>query len=322
MNTDVLNLTYAIQISRKDATALYFARPAENYAVDRAPQVISGPKSDFKSNLISGANKFHNQMLGNNEYLSSYSSVAINERVGNETQGALIADTAFNSSVTVNLPHLPDGTYKDLISNKTYQVTNHKATVSLTKGGCALVKGEKNISKGPKIEISSDVTTFQNEANVSISLSDADVAYYQINGGSKVLIENGNTTFTVGEGLEDGNVVIEVKAQNSEGTTGKTLTLNKFTPIEADVVLYNVPTDVTLFAWIWVPGMNGKWVELNQQANTYFLDIEGKETQILFATFPSGTKLSDASWDNKIKQTVDMKIKDSPFTFEELPFKN
>ena len=322
MSTDVLNLTYAIQISRKDATALYFARPAANYQVDKAPQVISGPNGDYKSSLVAGANKFHNQMLGNNEYLSNYSTVAINERVGEQTQGAFIADTAFTSSVTVNLPHLPNGTYKDLISNKTYTVSNHKATVSLTKGGCALVKGEKTPSKGPKIDISSDVTTFSSEATVNISLSDAEVAYYQINGGSKVLIENGNTTFKVGPGLEDGDVVIEVKAQNSEGSSGKTLTLNKSTPIEADIVLYNVPSDVTLYGWIWQTGMNGKWIEFNRKGNNYYIDIEGKENYVIFATFPTGTKVSDANWEIKIKQTEDLSIKNSPFTYEELPFRN
>ena len=134
MTAEQVDKVYAIQASRKDATALYVARPANDSTLMGAIGSI-----DFKNDVVSACNLFHSQFAGENEYIevnNGYNGCFVNVR----GSGAMIVNISNdNSSFAVHLPGLADGTYSDLVTGKNYTVSSGYATVSFTDGVCVLV---------------------------------------------------------------------------------------------------------------------------------------------------------------------------------------
>lgn len=298
VSTDVLNLTYAIQISRKDATALFFARPSENYPVDEAPQVISGATGDYKSALVSAANKLHNDFVGGTETISKSNSAVVNIRKTSKNEGALIADVSCSdSTVKVNVPGLSDGEYTDLINNQKYNVQDGQVTVKLTKGGCVLEKDAVPTQKGPTISITAEETTFSSTTKIYIKVTNGENSTYKINNGSPVAF-NGSTTVTVGGDISEGEIKITVNSSNSSGNSSKSLTVYKADLSDKNFVVRNVPEDVKLAVWSWEDGQAGSWTELVGTGTMRAADITRPNYTI--AKFNSGDSVD---WSNNKGQT-------------------
>ena len=331
VDTDKLNLTYAIQISRSKATALYFPRPSENYQVDRAPQVISGVKPDYKSALISSANKLHNDFVGGSEDLYSYDNKVVNVRKSfdGRNEGALIVDPNMsNNEVTIELKGLNDGSYTELIGNRTVNVSNGSATVTLT-GGAAVLERYTDSTRGPSVRVQTEgnVKMFENTLKVTIDVGEATESYYKINNVNKGNF-NKHVEFTIGNNdPKETTYNIEVVAKNEEGiTTTYKVTLTKSELASKAIVLQNVPNDAYIVCWVWPNGQDGRWVDMQRVANNLVIDknvLNDNDSGIIFIEYLEPTTAENASWDViKIKQrTVDYSISTKVFDYNSLLIK-
>ena len=137
-NADQKNVdkAYALMGSRKGSRALYFARPNWN------AKLSSGDtqNSNYKNAFITAVNKFKNDMGNNDESVRSEGNIAYVARHGKNGYGATIVNvTNYSGNTTVALTNLPNGTYLDLVSNKTYTMKNGSITVNLSSSYSATV---------------------------------------------------------------------------------------------------------------------------------------------------------------------------------------
>ena len=324
IDTRVINLTYAIQASRKGAATLYFARPDHYYGEDKTPQVVPLGNDDYKSPLVSAANKFHNDFIEGSEKLSSTNSIVLNyreEKNGNN-EGLLIADTRLSSRASFNFDSLSDGQYTDTITGKTYDVTNGAIDVELTDGACILEKNATGVT-GPRISIRTqdNKTTFASSLSVRIDVVDGVESSYTINGKNKTTF-NQSTTFTIDSSYPDGKYLIEVTAKNADDVTRvKKITVTKNYLAAKAVVLENVPSNANILAWIWKDNGNGHWIDMDVNGTTYSLeyeDLTNGENWIIFVLFPDGIDSTTADWNIKIAQTGNLSISTQFFDLEKL----
>ena len=298
LSTDVLNLAYAIQISRKDSTALFFARPSQNYPVDKAPQVISGAKGDYKCALVSAANKFHNDFVGGSESITISNSAVVNVRKTDKNEGALIADVnCDDSTVTVNVGGLSDGEYINIIDNEKYTVSGNKVTVKLTKGGCVL---EKEAGKGqgkPSVSIVSEDIAFTDTTYVNIVTNNATSSTYRINYGGSISFSDSIRIPVTGS---NGEINISVTASNNKGSTTKDISVYKTPLASNNFVIVNVPNDVALAVWSWNSSHDGSWETLTKDGKVWSTNLT--KNNYLISKFNVGDPID---WDHSRGQTAD-----------------
>ena len=317
ISTDVLNLSYAIQISRKDSTALFFARPAQNYPIDQAPQVISGPTADYKSALVAAANKLHTDFIGGSENVYTSNNAVVNIRKTKNNEGALIADVNCNdSTVTVNVSDLSDGEYTNIVDNKQYTVSGGKVSVKLTKGGAVLEKKSGGDTSKAQISFNADSPVFSSTTYVNLKVTNAKSASYKIGSGSEESFTN-SARFKVGEGAAEGAITITVKASNASGDVIKKYTVYKSHVADKNFIIYNVPDDQLLRVWSWTTSRDGDWVSLDGNGGVRGVNLQ-KDNYIIVKFEPGAS----ADWANSKGQTGDFERKGSNLTidFNELSF--
>ena len=137
-NSDQKNVdkAYALMGCRKGARALYFARP--NWGAKLSSGDVQN--TNYKNAFITAVNKLKTDMGNNDETVRSEGNIAYVARHGNNGYGAAIVNVTNSSgNTTVTLTNLPNGTYLDLISNKTYTMKNGSITVNLNSSYSATV---------------------------------------------------------------------------------------------------------------------------------------------------------------------------------------
>ena len=118
---------YALMGSRKGSRTLYFARPKWDAKLGSGET----QNTNYKNKLISAVNKLKNDMGSNNEKVVSDGSLAYVARYGNNGYGATIVNVNGSGSSKLTISDLPNGTYKDLVSGKTYTMANNSITVTI-----------------------------------------------------------------------------------------------------------------------------------------------------------------------------------------------
>lgn len=265
------NKAYAVQTSRKDAAILYFSRPT---SMDG--QIGSVGNDDYKSPEIAGANKFHNEFIGANESLSANSGVFINVRKDGQKAGAMLVSTGNQpSALTLDLP---DGTYVDFCSNKNYTVKNGSVSnLNFVNGIIALTNGKSGETpsgeKVSSINLSASDSIFKVSTNVSIQVGAGASATYEINGVSQGSLRvGGTTTFSVGEGLGEGDITIKASVTSSTGyVTTKTIVVTKSSLSDMRLVVKGVPEGINLYVWCWPSGGDGHWYPMASQGKNRVL---------------------------------------------------
>ena len=312
ISSDIINKTYMIQASRKDASSLYLVRPGNSKMGEIGT-------TDYKKASIRGANLFHNVYAHTNESITTNNGVFINVRGNGDDKGAALVNVANSStSLKVELP-LANGTYKDLITNNKVTVSSGSATVNFTDGGCFLVPEDVDPSSiTPTITLESDKEVFANTANITISVNNASESYYQINGGSAVNFTQ-NASFSVGNGLQNGEITIKVTAKNSHGSASKTITLLKTSLANKSLIIKNVTdTSHAYLIWCWEDGGNGKWYGSTKEGNMLGYDLPYKN--YIVVKFSNGTTANNADWNNNLGQTADLKLTEQVIDFKDLAF--
>lgn len=211
---------WSIVASRKDSTALYFARPGTALMGEAATDTA------YKSTAVSEVNKFHNLFVGQSEKLGSSDGVAY---VARGTSGIVLANcTGTTKSVSISGTGIADGSYVDTITGNKFTVSGGVLTGSIGSTGVAVVyKG----SATPKNTCSVESGTFKGETmTVELGLENAVSGTYCLDNSTPVTY-TGKTTIRIGSDYKYGETInLTLTATDGAKTTTATY---KYTKQEA-----------------------------------------------------------------------------------------
>ncbi|MBQ6153630.1 MAG: hypothetical protein IJJ15_07785 [Ruminococcus sp.] len=187
VNNSSVVRAWAIIASRADATALYFARPGNEYVTNATNDTT------WKSTAVVEVNKFKNYFRGKSEYLSTSGKVAYNER---GTNGVVISKLDGSGSVSLTAHTMASGTYTDQISGNTFTVSGGKITGTVGSTGVAVVYNPSNTSMTEATYASSGITL-----TLKPGVWNADgawyAAYFYGNGETWKKMDGSGSTYTV-----------------------------------------------------------------------------------------------------------------------------
>ena len=211
---------WSIVASRKDSTALYFARPGAALMGEAATDTA------YKSTAVSEVNKFHNLFVGQSEKLGSSDGVAYVER---GTSGIVLANcTGTTKSVSISGTGIADGSYVDTITGNKFTVSGGVLTGSIGSTGVAVVY---NGATTPKSTCSVESGTFTGETmTVELGLENATSGTYCLDNSTPVTY-TGKTTIRIGSDYKYGEIInLTLTATDGAKTTSTTY---KYTKKEA-----------------------------------------------------------------------------------------
>lgn len=222
---------WAIVASRKDSTALFFARPGTalmgNISTD----------STYKSTAVSEINKFHNLFVGQSEKLGSSGDIAY---VARGTSGIVLSNCkGTNASVSISGTGLADGKYTDTVSGAEFTVANGVLTGSIGKTGVAVVY---NGTTTPKAINSVESGSFRGDTmTLTLGLENATSGTYCLDDSTPVKF-TGTTSIRIGSDYKPGETItLTVTATDDVKTSSMVYKYTKSTAQESGVYVFFNP---------------------------------------------------------------------------------
>ena len=222
---------WAIVASRKDSTALFFARPGTalmgNISTD----------STYKSTAVSEINKFHNLFVGQSEKLGSSGDIAY---VARGTNGIVLSNcNGTNASVSISGTGLADGKYTDTVSGAEFTVANGVLTGSIGNTGVAVVY---NGTTTPKAINSVESGSFRGDTmTLTLSLENATSGTYCLDDSTPVKF-TGTTSIRIGSDYKPGETInLTVTATDGVKTSSMVYKYAKSTAQESGVYVFFNP---------------------------------------------------------------------------------
>lgn len=222
---------WAIVASRKDSTALFFARPGT--------ALMGGVSTDttYKSTAVSEINKFHNLFVGQSEKLGSSGDIAY---VARGTSGIVLSNcNGTNASVSISGTGLADGKYTDTVSGAEFTVANGVLTGSIGKTGVAVVY---NGTTTPKAINSVESGSFRGDTmTLTLGLENATSGTYCLDDSTPVKF-TGTTSIRIGSDYKPGETItLTVTATDGVKTSSMVYKYAKSTAQESGVYVFFNP---------------------------------------------------------------------------------
>lgn len=222
---------WAIVASRKDSTALFFARPGT--------ALMGGVSTDttYKSTAVSEINKFHNLFVGQSEKLGSSGNIAY---VARGTSGIVLSNCkGTNASVSISGTGLADGKYTDTVSGAEFTVANGVLTGSIGKTGVAVVY---NGTTTPKAINSVESGSFKGDTmTLTLGLENATSGTYCLDDSTPVKF-TGTTSIRIGSDYKPGETItLTVTATDGVKTSSMVYKYTKSTAQESGVYVFFNP---------------------------------------------------------------------------------
>ena len=222
---------WAIVASRKDSTALFFARPGT--------ALMGGVSTDttYKSTAVSEINKFHNLFVGQSEKLGSSGDIAY---VARGTSGIVLSNCkGTNASVSISGTGLADGKYTDTVSGAEFTVANGVLTGSIGKTGVAVVY---NGTTTPKAINSVESGSFKGDTmTLTLGLENATSGTYCLDDSTPVKF-TGTTSIRIGSDYKPGETItLTVTATDGVKTSSMVYKYTKSTAQESGVYVFFNP---------------------------------------------------------------------------------
>lgn len=222
---------WAIVASRKDSTALFFARPGT--------ALMGGVSTDttYKSTVVSEINKFHNLFVGQSEKLGSSGDIAY---VARGTSGIVLSNCkGTNASVSISGTGLADGKYTDTVSGAEFTVANGVLTGSIGKTGVAVVY---NGTTTPKATNSVESGSFRGDTmTLTLGLENATSGTYCLDDSTPVKF-TGTTSIRIGSDYKPGETItLTVTATDGVKTSSMVYKYTKSTAQESGVYVFFNP---------------------------------------------------------------------------------
>lgn len=223
--------SWAIVASRKDSTALFFARPGT--------ALMGGVSTDttYKSTAVSEINKFHNLFVGQSEKLGSSGDIAY---VARGTSGIVLSNCkGTNASVSISGTGLADGKYTDTVSGAEFTVANGVLTGSIGKTGVAVVY---NGTTTPKAINSVESGSFRGDTmTLTLGLENATSGTYCLDDSTPVKF-TGTTSIRIGSDYKPGETItLTVTATDGVKTSSMVYKYTKSTAQESGVYVFFNP---------------------------------------------------------------------------------
>ena len=300
---------WAIAAARKDATALFFARPNEAGEMGKEGSTL------WSDEFTACINRFHNRFVGAEEKLIKQGDTALSiERYSENDFGAVIVDTSTKKcELDITFENLPDGDYYDSITGTKYEVRNKQAKIAFESNGIVVLTLTPCTPR-PTYSFSTPSTMYANKLDLTLKASNAEKAYYQIDDGEKVEFTN-SVKIAIGENAKaEETTKVKIVVENGEHKKEKTMYYTKLKLVEGYVNVVNVnPTyfeNYEVYIWYW------------DTASTWTKDYELRDGTLLFdatkvgakgfllALFPKGYTISNLkAWDsNVVKQSSDIDV--------------
>lgn len=224
---------WAIVASRKDSTALFFARPGT--------ALMGGVSTDttYKSTAVSEINKFHNLFVGQSEKLGSSGDIAY---VARGTSGIVLSNcNGTNASVSISGTGLADGKYTDTVSGAEFTVANGVLTGSIGNTGVAVVY---NGTTTPKAINSVESGSFRGDTmTLTLSLENATSGTYCLDDSTPVKF-TGTTSIRIGSDYKPGETInLTVTATDGVKTSSMVYKYAKSTAQESGVYVFFNPAN-------------------------------------------------------------------------------
>lgn len=224
---------WAIVASRKDSTALFFARPGT--------ALMGGVSTDstYKSTAVSEINKFHNLFVGQSEKLGSSGNIAY---VARGTSGIVLSNcNGTNASVSISGTGLADGKYTDTVSGAEFTVANGVLTGSIGNTGVAVVY---NGTTTPKAINSVESGSFRGDTmTLTLSLENATSGTYCLDDSTPVKF-TGTTAIRIGSDYKPGETInLTVTATDGVKTSSMVYKYAKSTAQESGVYVFFNPAN-------------------------------------------------------------------------------
>lgn len=223
---------WAIVASRKDSTALFFARPGTalmgNISTD----------STYKSTAVSEINKFHNLFVGQSEKLGSSGDIAY---VARGTSGIVLSNcNGTNASVSISGTGLADGKYTDTVSGAEFTVANGVLTGSIGNTGVAVVYNGTTTPKA--INSVESGSSFKGDTmTLTLSLENATSGTYCLDDSTPVKF-TGTTSIRIGSDYKPGETInLTVTATDGVKTSSMVYKYAKSTAQESGVYVFFNP---------------------------------------------------------------------------------
>lgn len=220
---------WAIVASRKDSTALFFARPGTalmgNISTD----------STYKSTAVSEINKFHNLFVGQSEKLGSSGDIAY---VARGTSGIVLSNcNGTNASVSISGTGLADGKYTDTVSGAEFTVANGVLTGSIGNTGVAVVYNGTTTPKA--INSVESGSSFKGDTmTLTLSLENATSGTYCLDDSTPVKF-TGTTSIRIGSDYKPGETInLTVTATDGVKTSSMVYKYTKSTAQESGVYVF------------------------------------------------------------------------------------
>lgn len=222
---------WAIVASRKDSTALFFARPGT--------ALMGGVSTDttYKSTVVSEINKFHNLFVGQSEKLGASGNIAY---VARGTSGIVLSNCkGTNASVSISGTGLADGKYTDTVSGAEFTVANGILTGSIGKTGVAVVY---NGTTTPKAINSVESGSFRGDTmTLTLGLENATSGTYCLDDSTPVKF-TGTTSIRIGSDYKPGETItLTVTATDGVKTSSMVYKYTKSTAQESGVYVFFNP---------------------------------------------------------------------------------
>ena len=222
---------WAIVASRKDSTALFFARPGT--------ALMGGVSTDttYKSTVVSEINKFHNLFVGQSEKLGSSGDIAY---VARGTSGIVLSNCkGTNASVSISGTGLADGKYTDTVSGAEFTVANGVLTGSIGNTGVAVVY---NGTTTPKATNSVESGSFRGDTmTLTLGLENATSGTYCLDDSTPVKF-TGTTSIRIGSDYKPGETItLTVTATDGVKTSSMVYKYTKSSAQESGVYVFFNP---------------------------------------------------------------------------------
>nr|MCR5742019.1 hypothetical protein [Gammaproteobacteria bacterium] len=310
---------YGIMAARKDSRPMLLAHPD---SADDSKTVGIVASYDFESEFFAVTNRFHNRFLGASEAIYAQEQNLIIERYSSTDAGALVINFKKNANVTVSFTNLEDGIYYDQLTGKRVEVKNHQATLQMDKDIALAVLTKTKNQPHPRYSISVRGGAFLTNLNVVVESKYATDAYYTVNGGEHIAIENGYANITLANQTSD--VTLAFHFANSQFTIDRTYVYKAVSIKEGGFNIIDLNTsyltDNELYFWAWSGSTAGKWYKLSEvlyknDNGTLLVNFPSDKDHFLIGLFAKGYVVTNVNaWDNNcIKQTANIVISDKYF---------
>lgn len=287
-DSDIIK-TWALVASRKDATALFFAR-TNGMKMGQAAKNTS-----YKSVPVAEVNKFHNNFVGQSEKAGASGNIAYVARGG---KGVVLVNVKGNATTaSVSGTGLANGSYKDMVTGNAFTVSGGTVSGKIGDSGVAVVMQDETT---PYVSADVESGNFSGATlTVGLSLSNATSGTYQLEDYAPVTF-TGSPKIKIGSDYNYGDTItLKLTATDGKQTTENTYKYIKSEAASSGVYILIPETAVKNAGWTTpiycyiydqvsgnggnVGGMvykNAAWpgeqLEYDANLKAYYLEVDGK----------------------------------------------